>query len=902
MPDKMQSLHPLHCMKMGRCLSFLIVLLLALLLFPLHASAHTTVVDNGGPSMSINAGFNGRYRDGNWIPMQVTLTNNGPDFTGDVAVSLPAPFSGSDAPATTYKAEVSLATGAQKQISLMLPLTLGTYGTTQNLTVRLLDSNGHTVSSQITTLRSLGMNDIFIGILSDQATGFGPLNAVSLPNQTASLVVEPLNATTFPTTTSVLKNFDLLILDDFTTGTLSPDQLTALQGWVNQGGTLLLVGGPEWRRTLSPLPSALLPVTISGTQTLTSPVSLLPIGSPGNGGAYEQNVSTTVAPPLTVSTATLNANSTAELSVGQMPLLAESQLGKGLLCYLAFDPTLDPVVNWPHATLLWQGLLLRTLGDQLLPQTTGSPIPFRPLVATHPYDMSGLVQSFLPNTFPSVSLILAILLGYILVLGPIRYLIVRRLKRRDWSWRIVLIAIVFFSLLSYGIALQQKGTSVVSDTISLLQLERMQGNTTLAHEETYVGVFVPGQGDFHVHMSGNSLVQPANNQFDPTTQSQNTAITAMPNGTDVELQGVNIWTLHSVKAERDRTLQGGIISHLTLQNGTLTGAVMNTLPYALSNVYVLMESNYLSLGELSPGQTQQVKLRLNANIIITPTNQSLAEQIATSNGVSTNYSGYYDQQQPESELQKRMSMLSTLSGEGPYYCGGGSFCYGPAYKVATSNGIIISSSGGGGGSPTVNRQDPLLIPNAAATLIGWSDTPSAAISDVTINGEEPTGTQEVMLQAPLDVSFAGNVSLPASFINGQIIDVQNQGTNIQEQLPGIYTMTTGSVTFELTIPHNPQLHVNTATIAEPSDLNQALQATGSQPNALNDISVAQVYLYNWQTGHWDATTANNATITLSNTNAYIGAEGRILIQIVNQNTSKGTIAFSTPSVQIQGNT
>ena len=159
----------------------------------------------------------------------------------------------------------------------------------------------------------------------------------------------------------------------------------------------------------------------------------------------------------------------------------------------------------------------------------------------------------------------------------------------------------------------------------------------------------------------------------------------------------------------------------------------------------------------------------------------------------------------------------------------------------------------------------------------------------------------MMLQAPLNVNLAGSVTLPTSFVDGHMVDVQNQSANIQVQLPGIYTMTTGSVTFEMTIPNNAKLHVTSATISEPSDINQALQASGASPGTVNDVSSAQVNVYNWQTGKWDTVSVSNGVITLANPNAYIGPNGRVLLQISNQDASKGTIAFSTPTLQVQGN-
>ncbi len=94
---------------------------------------------------------------------------------------------------------------------------------------------------------------------------------------------------------------------------------------------------------------------------------------------------------------------------------------------------------------------------------------------------SSLLQSSLPNMLPPTWLILVLLLGYVTVLGPVRLLLVRFLKKRDWSWRITLSAIVIFSALSYTLALQQKGTSIVSSSISILQLGQPDTTGTPAH-------------------------------------------------------------------------------------------------------------------------------------------------------------------------------------------------------------------------------------------------------------------------------------------------------------------------------------------------------------------------------------------------------------------------------------
>lgn len=853
--------------------------------------------------MRVDMGFNSRYRDGSWVPIRVTLHNDGPDFSGTVSVSLPSPYAGMNtlSPSSNkYQQAISLSSGAQKQITLNVPMLFGSQGVTQTVNVNLLDANGKLVLSQPATLRSLGPNDILAGVLSDQSAGISSLGQVTQPNQTASVFEEQLNAATMPKIAEILTNFDVIVLDNFTTSSLSNEQLTALQNWVAQGGTLIVTGGPEWRRTLSALPAGLLPVNIAGTSTLPAGTDLFPVGGPTKSGPGENSSNGLTPGPVTISTATAVPGSTVLLSAGPTPLIVQNQYEQGAVYYFAFDPTLTPLANWPNAADLWKGILIRTLGDRFL-DASQNPNPYgfpRPMGGNN---WESLLQSLFPNAFPATWLILVLLIGYVVILGPVRLVIVRLFKRRTWNWRIVLATIAIFSLLSYGLAIQQKGTSIISSSISVIRLDRGTAAATNAHVTSYLGVFVPSQGDFHVHIAGGDLVQSAssagNGMYQAPGASYNagqTIVTNTPDGTDVDLQGVDIWTLRSLEAKRDTQIKGGIIPHLTIQNGQLTGTVTNTLPYGLTDAYVLIGDQYLSLGHVAAGQSQAINLPLNNNPGNSP--PPLADQIAGSHGLPTPYVPYaLPSSQGQNDFQRHMAMLSTLSGEaGNFYCGGGGTCY---QAVSIANGNVKQIIYGGKGSQGTGR-DPLLLEGADATFIGWTDQTPDLTSKVTINGITPGGTQEAMVQAPLDVQYAGSLNPSSNLVLGQLVDIQGQGSSIQSQFSGIYTLTTGSLTFEFALPNNGNVHANALTISESTNVVNGVAPGGS--NNVGDLSHVHTYMYNWRTGNWDAVNFNQSTLSLTNAQPYINAQGRVLIQVSNQDSAQGTIVVTKPLLQLQG--
>jgi hypothetical protein len=883
----------------GICLA--LILLLGIL--PGTASAHTATASAEGISMHVDMGFNSRYRDGNWVPIQVTLRNGGPDFNGTVSVNLPTPYAGvnNTAPGSSiYQQTVSLSTGAQKQIVINAPIFFGAQGSTQTIDVNLLDTNGRRVLTQTGTLRSLGLNDILVGVLSDQTTGIPSLGQVTQPNQTASVFEEQLDPTTMPSVAQILTNFDMIVLDNFTTSSLNQNQLQALQNWVAQGGTLVVVGGPQWRGTLTPLPANMLPVNIAGTSTLPAGTNLLPVGGPSNSGPGQHATVGKIPSALTISDATVTPASTVLLATGQTPLIVQSSYEQGNVFYLAFDPTLTPLTNWSTTSEIWKGLLIRALGDRFL-DASQNPSSY----GNESIDGSWgtLLQSLFPNAFPTTWLILALLIGYVVILGPIRLLIVHFTRKRTWSWRIVLATIVVFSLLSYGLAIQQKGTSIISSNISVIKLDRPGIPTTNAHITSFVGVFVPSQGNFQVNIAGNDLVQSIDdNNRQPQipgtggNSAGQTTVTEGQDNTNVTLQGVDIWTMRSLATRHDTQIKGGIFSHLSVQDGQLMGTVTNGLPYGLSDAYLLIGEQFVSLGHLAAGQTEHLKLTLN----VTPGNQqqSLADQIAASHGLSTPYMPPYDASAAQSQnaFQRHMAMLSTVSGElSSYYCNGGGPCYQP---VTVINGNVKQTLYGGRGLQS-GEQDPLLLSDADATFIGWADSQPGISSKVSINGLPPSGVQEALIQAPLDVNYEGTLNKTSSLVAGQLVDVESQGSNIQSQFPGIYTLTTGSMTFEFTLPYGPRLRTTALAISENPNLANGL-ATGGGPGTIGDLSHIQTYLYNWRTGNWDTVTFRQSSLLISKAQDYTNAQGRVLMQIANQDSSLGQIVVTRPILQIQG--
>jgi hypothetical protein len=871
---------------------------LILFLVPAHVLALKKNLHVALPTLQLTAGFEDDSRVNYWTPVQVVLSNKGSNFSGVLSVTTYSGPSRQLVAGSTlswhYQTSVVLPHGAQKDINFNIPF-YETPAEPQGIVATLSDDKGKIITTQTVTPFILHSDSLLVGILSDytaESAEFISLSKVSLPDPERSVELATLNADTMPDMAEVLENFDVIVLDHFNTSTLNHAQLNALQTWINRGGSFIVIGGSDWQRTLGSLPPQLLPVHVQGTGTLPPATRILPIGSPTIAETGQKAAPDSLSQPISNSTATLPTNndirrqafSSFETVLGTVsnPLIVQAHQGQGIVCYVAFDPAVAPLMNWIGTIALWNGLLLRALGDQSL-------VPAHAPTYTDGPGQSilrgGLFQILQPGTPFPAWILLILLLGYIIVLGPIRFFYVLhtskgdRRKRALLNWRIIVTSIVAFSLLTYSFVYLQKRP--VINSISVIQLN--QGSNT-AHITNFYSTFIPDNGDFQIHVPVKSLTQPITNTFlqsdpDIPNADQNDGISVGQNETTINIQNASPWTFHRFVSEADQLLQGGLSSHLALHNGTLTGTVTNTLGTDLNDVYILMGHSFAYIGNIPAQQTKQITSSLLSSTI--SSDSTLADQIAKANQLPVPYFPFAHGSQPKDDFQLHLAILSALSGEGMNFTPCGGPC--SSYAIAGKHSIIAPLFGTPKLNP-IDGNDPLLLTGSQATLIGWANNRVDTTSDVTVNGVSSSGTFEDFIQAPLTIDLSQSSSLSQGLIYGQVINAQ--GNEVQTISPGIYTINMGSITFEFALPDGGNSRVSNLTISTPT----IMQQTG--------INQVPARLYNWNTQSWDAITINQYSFTTTNSKAYTSSDGRVLLQVINQNASQGILYFGRPSLSL----
>lgn len=903
-----------HSWRPGLIVLKLLIICSVFVVLQMHQSeiARATTHASKGPTMQADVGFDEDYREGNWTPVYVTLANSGPDFRGTLSINVfagqPRATSPSFPSPWSFQRPVMLPAGSRQHLTLYVPFYLGNLPP-RGVVVTLMGANGQTIATQAvpatTQLYSVQMGELLIGELSSQDpnAGFGLLKSLSLPNQQSSFDVIGLNAATLPANTAVLRNFDVLILANFDIHTLSAQQIMALQTWVNQGGTLIEVGGADWQRTLAPLPSTLRPVTIDGTTTIPQGTRLVPVSTPYTlppQSPLDKRPPVTLPTSVTASTAMLssqNAFSSNEIVSSYtsadgtpVPLIVKARQGQGTILYLAVDPSLAPLATWSGTQALWRSLLLYAMGDKfLIPNTVATYDSGPGQVLTR----GGILTMLQPQSSLGPWIIIVLLLGYVVLLGPIRLLIMKRMKRPQlWGWRIFAGSALVFSLLSFGLAYYQKGAALTDDSISLVQINQ---GTSSAHITTYMGIYVPYQGDYTLRTPNADLIEPVPNTLllnsplsIPNGDGQ-TSFTYSPNSTAMKMTNLGPWTYHPAVMEQDRQLHGGLTSQLMIRNDQLIGTITNTMTTALSDAYVLLPHSFVRIGDIAAGETQRVDLQLHT---VAPW-ETLADEIARSGGLSSPYFPYQQHQYPRDDFERHMALLSALNGAGFSYLP----CNGPCTTHAIVNGNTLYVPLGTSQASSSSTRDPLLMADASATLIGWTEQDLAGMDKVSINNQLPTGFHESFVQMPLSVDFAAPKQMPDDFIMGQVVDIQSYDAEIM--LPGIYSMlqngSEGGITFEFTLPGKLNFYERSLSIHEP-DLTAPSASIASVP--LISPSHLEGRLYNWHTGQWDAISFSNGTFMTNDITTYASSSGEVLMYLTIQSDTNGRVFFSRPTLTL----
>ncbi|MCP5097516.1 MAG: hypothetical protein GY943_18375 [Chloroflexi bacterium] len=777
-----------------------------LLLVPVPALAQS---DENDITIHSQVGFDGYFKGEHWVPVQIEVANSGPAIEGELRVTVENSTFGQD---IDYVAPISLPTQSSKRVTIYISMPR-----VIQPTVALYKDNGTLVASAtVNKLSQLPLDGLLYGVVSPDPGEFSFLENVSVGHSAVGVAF--LELSELPETAVAWQALDILLINDVDTAELSQAQIDALEAWVDIGGQLIVTGGGSWQKTTAGL-ADLLPVTLTGSESrddlpaLTQAVGI-PFRDPG---------------PYLVTTSELRKGAVLYHQDG-LPLLAEQPLGEGAVYFLALDPKLAPMLDWD--------------GSELMVAKIAVQVPSRPpwaLPVQNAYAAESAVSSLPALSLPSVWQLIIFLLIYIILIGPVNYIVLKRRKQLERAWLTIPVFIVLFSAGAYITGFQLRGNDVLINQMSIVY---NHAGAEQAQVQSLLGLYSPDRSQYDLQLPPQSVIRPFQETFGPGSGNSNFESISYSNrvtvkGIRVDISGVETFVAQTVQPALAVTGQAA----LEARDGRLllTATIQNNSNIDLELTTLLLGDTVVRVGDIKAGAIATV-----SEVIGTaPTGQSGTFGVGTA---------VFPVSGGSSPLTAN---VSTIVDSYDYYNDPVAY---PRYQLLQA---LEGSSGPGSTLGT--------YPDDAVTLLAWSDEQQIAV-ELADHDFETSGETLFFIELPLTQNLVSgsDVTVPATLLSW---DVLTQGSVYNPSITDL-SLNGSWIEFEFV----PWAEFQTMDVV----------GLGINLQSSNTAELAPaVQLWNWQAERWQAVeNAGWGETAVSDPTPFIGTQNSIRLRL-DDNTSYG---------------
>lgn len=404
-------------------------------------------------------GFNNEVREGGWFPVVFEIENDGPTFTGTIELS-----GGDYGSQQTRITTVELPTNTRKRI-ILPAFGAGRYG--MQWSARLLDERRRVRAERTAIPTSVATSEsIMLGCLPLAFSGMPAFPELKNSHE-IRLVTARIDLDHFPDTPLPLEGLDALYLSSDKAVNFKPAQAEALVNWVRGGGRLIFVVEQLSHVNGAPWLQQFLPMELTGTETrkvqaafeswLASPLQTVqrPAIKRQTNPARQNRFQTDEhiyrnqpADPafkdaeMPVVTGTVR-DGAAMLSVEGAPLMVQAARGKGWVTLMTFSPEREPFKSWKNRTWFW-GRVMEVPSHIF----EGGSFNYGGWSVDEVF--GALLDSRQVRKLP-VGWLLALLVVYLIVIGPLDQYWLRKINRQMLTWITFPAYVALFSLLIYYI-------------------------------------------------------------------------------------------------------------------------------------------------------------------------------------------------------------------------------------------------------------------------------------------------------------------------------------------------------------------------------------------------------------------------------------------------------------------
>ncbi|HHV97762.1 MAG TPA: hypothetical protein GXX37_15085 [Clostridiaceae bacterium] len=888
--------------KMIRIAVFILIILNTMVMFlPL---ATYSAASDADVEIEVKAGFNGVARLGSYTPYRILLINKGRTVNGEIQIEVKID---SENKAIISK-PVSLPEGSIKEIVINAPIFTARKGgkirfVEKNKSIKEIEySFTKLIPPNMKTIGILSADNSVYSFLNGtmipqpinpalaekiaiaRSAGVYPtVEIVKIKDEVfdgsvnrVESVLIPLDGSDFPDDMKVMQSFDILIISNYDTGMLSAQQLKTLEKWVEEGGTLVIGTGINWNKVYSSLPQSLKRFSVKDTAVIKELDNLGKFAGTSFNNDFGLNIITgqigfeyenqngkqpdeypqdkdsekqsyeaqqpdekqQVERQISYSP---NIN---EIIIGteNQPLAVKYIHGYGRILFLTFDPGMDPFASWKGKQAFWENLLFHSSINSNNFYERGSGYYYSNYNSAY---YSYLTDQVPEDRKPPFLLMFIAVASYIVIVGPLLYVILRKKDRREISWILIPAISLLYTFIIYLAGFKTRYNAPVLNVVSLIEIDMENQKAEIT---TGMGIFNNKRGNLAL-----SYPEKENIEFD-ITQLDNRSFVVYSDGREpdgkvvskivlsdpiiYELYDVSMWEPKYISASKTEVFADEIISSVSISDGRIKAEINNTTKYDLIDAFMTIGSNFIYIGDIFSGEEKIINVDLNSENVYKTFEEYLDAQYGR-----TSYPSNIKPPEDFPEKRRKRTAISNL--------------FGAKYLEIKGQAKI--------GLFALNYQD-----------IGY---------DIKVNGQEPIQYYTNGIFTILEMNFEkGQIfEIPAGIILPQVSQ-----DNIEQDVARVYddnsvdVIDKGDIDFIFDIPDG--LYTEEFSLKFDTYIPLHIKYTIENMKQRNSNLQAQIlqnkyeyYLYNWTLGKWERIQDNHTQT--ENVKQYIDENNRIKVRV-----------------------
>lgn len=374
-------------------------------------------------TIETEAGIQNKVKYDKGVPVRITLSNSGSDFSGDLVINYSETYN----LGAGLAVPVELAAGETKTLQVAIPGLTDMYmmnGTQQQM-IFLYEGgweDGDAIAFKGSKTLKANLFDpasLFIGTLTNNSDRLIALKELGAKGQGSVEVfhLNQLEQFALPREAMGWEFIDYLLIDEFAYGDLPEPVQEAVLQWVREGGHVV-VGSTENMQLAMGNLSGYLPLQL---------------------GSSEQAAIPSLAKPVPAFEAELAEGAQALMESNGQVLAGRMPIGSGALTQTSFSLGDEPIASQEAYAAVMQNFFKTSAANQAA-MNYGQPL--KEVISYEIGSVNELFESFQV----SKTLIISIILIYIVLIVPVLYIILKKKDKREMAWIAIPVAAVLVSV------------------------------------------------------------------------------------------------------------------------------------------------------------------------------------------------------------------------------------------------------------------------------------------------------------------------------------------------------------------------------------------------------------------------------------------------------------------------